>query len=239
MSSFGYYGKLDFKKVDTPVKDPDSNYDFQDPTVYMIGKAEEYYPQTCYTWDEESIFIQRGKRVLKYTRNSFLNLEAVDEKGNILTIPGTNAPYEGSDLDDEHKKIHYTGKQTPTTEFVVEEFNLETMKKKIYRVSEYKEEGFKMRELSCRNENEVIKCELFKYDSTVVPNSQHAVGFSSSEVDINDSAAVRQHLDKWIEENKKKLALVKVKDAVASYFFDHVVIIFKYKADTPDEDLPF
>lgn len=103
-------------------------YPFAIPKVYLDGYGEEYYPQTLFSWADDSIVLIRDKKVVRCTHSKFVELLAKDEDGNIVWMDGRNAPYSGcwdGEYLDEHRNA---------SEYTIEEYNLETKEKKKYKM---------------------------------------------------------------------------------------------------------
>lgn len=109
-------------------------YPLRKPTVYLEGVVEEYYPQTMFSWADDSVVVVRENRVITYTRSSFTELLAKDEKGNIVWMDGRNAPY-SSCWDGE-----YLNDDRPGEEFTIQTYDLSTMKKQSFKAVPQKEE---------------------------------------------------------------------------------------------------
>lgn len=106
----------------------DEGYPFAIPKVYLEGCGEEYYPQIVFDWGDDSVVLVRDKRVLRYTRSSFVELLAKDEEGNIVWMDVRNAPYEdcwGGTYLNEYRNAE---------EYTIEEYDLEKFEKKKYKV---------------------------------------------------------------------------------------------------------
>ena len=152
MASWSFEGKMKLK----PVQEDDENQDYwvnPNQVIWMESEGEEYYPQTNFSWSQKSVVVADPKSTIKYSINYFANLLAVDSDGNQLMIPGLNAPYEGFDLDEKHKGIHYLGEVQDAFEFKVELFDPKTLTKKIYKMVEVAEEDmidYEIEEYTCK-----------------------------------------------------------------------------------------
>lgn len=131
MSSVCYGGSVLMKpEFENENFDPmfDEGYPYKMPKVYLEGWGESYFPQWCFNWDDDSVVVVRDQRVVKYTRSSFVELLAKNEEGEIVWMDGRRAPYSncwgGEYLDEDRGAQEYT----------VEEYNLETNKKRKYKV---------------------------------------------------------------------------------------------------------
>ena len=137
MSSTIFGGKILLKPVEEEKHEydyGDEGYPLREPTVYLEGVVEEYYPQTVFSWSDDSVVVVRENRVIRYTRSSFTELLAKNEKGDIVWMDGRNAPYsscwDGEYLDDERHG----------EEFTIHTYDLSTMKKQSYTAVLQKEE---------------------------------------------------------------------------------------------------
>lgn len=137
MGSTIFGGKILLEPVEKQKEEDDYGYDsypFKKPTVYLEGVVEEYYPQTMFSWDDDSVVFVRENRVIKYTKSSFTELLAKDEKGDIVWMDGRNAPY--SDCWDGE----YLDGERLGEEFTIQTYDLNTMKKQYYKAVPQKEE---------------------------------------------------------------------------------------------------
>ena len=189
MSSTILGGKILLEPVEEEKREEDYGYEgypLRKPTVYLEGVTEAYYPQTMFGWDDDSVVVVRENRVVKYTRSSFVELLAKDEKGNIVWMDGRNAPYsdcwDGEYLDD------YRGGE----EFTIKTYDLSTMKKQSYKAVLEKEEemeNYDIRRISeyidtkeveekfVINENGILeKCNA-REDDVVIPEGVKEFGF--------------------------------------------------------------
>lgn len=137
MSSTYISGKILLKPIEEEKHEDDCDYDgypLRKPTVYLHGAVEAYYPQTVFSWEKDSVAVVRENRVVEYSRSSFTELLAKDEKGDIVWMDGRNAPYsncwEGEYLDE------YRGGE----EFTIKTYDLSTMKKQSFKAVLQKEE---------------------------------------------------------------------------------------------------
>ena len=104
-------------------------YPLEIPKVHIEAAGEEYYPQVSFSWTDDSVVITRDKLVVKYTSSYFAELLAKNEAGEIVWVDGRNAPYSSC------WEGEYLGEDRAAHEYTVEEYNLETKKKKKYKVS--------------------------------------------------------------------------------------------------------
>ncbi len=138
MASFCYDEKL-LMRPDEENNDLDNfdfGYPYEVPKVYLDGCGEAYSPQYQFSWDDDSVVVIRNKRVVKYTRSSFAELLAKNESGEIVWIDGRRAPY--SDC----WKGEYLDDTRPAQEYSITEYDLETHKKKEYKVVLKEEKNF-------------------------------------------------------------------------------------------------
>ena len=106
-----------------------SNYPFNIPKVYLEGAGEEYYPQILFSWFDDSVVVVNEKILIKYTKHSYGELLAEDENGNVIWVDGRTAPYEGCWAG------KYLGEHRGVLEYDIEEFHLDTLEKKKFKVS--------------------------------------------------------------------------------------------------------
>lgn len=127
---YGGYVQMNPDKV-LEEYDPYSSegYPFGLPKVYLDGTTEQYFPQTVFSWSDDSVVLVRDKRVIVYTQSSFAELLAKDEEGNIVWMDGRTAPFENC------WKGEYLDEVRGATEYTVVEYDLETFKKKKYTVT--------------------------------------------------------------------------------------------------------
>lgn len=131
MSSVCYGGSTRmFPEIEKEDFDPmfDEGYPYKVPKVYLEGWGEVYNRQHCFNWDDDSVVVVRDKHVIKYTHSTFLELLAKNEAGEVVWMDGRNAPFsdcwDGEYLDEVRGACEYT----------IEEYNLETFKKRKYKV---------------------------------------------------------------------------------------------------------
>ena len=143
MSSICYGGSVRMNpEVEKEDFDPmfDEGYPYSIPKVFLEGRGEVYNRQWCFNWDDDSVVIVRDKRVLKYTRSTFIELLAKNEEGEIVWMDGRCAPYsdcwKGEYLNEEHGACEYT----------IEEYNLETLTKRKCKVVLDEETEFDIRD---------------------------------------------------------------------------------------------
>ena len=135
--------KLNQEKIITEAEEWGFGYNFDPKQELWMEGCEEFYTQPGFSWSSESVIVAKEDNVIKYTKTDFINMKAVDEDGNELLICGMTAPYEGCDLDEKHKNIHYVfdgdNEGIPAYDFKVEVFDTKTLKKKIYKMKEVEE----------------------------------------------------------------------------------------------------
>ena len=77
MSSIYYGGSVRMNpEVENKNFDPMFNegYPYEVPKVYLDGRGETYYPQCVFSWNADSVVVVKDKRVMKYTRSSFVEI---------------------------------------------------------------------------------------------------------------------------------------------------------------------
>ena len=143
MASICYGGSVRMKpEIEKEDFDPmfDEGYPHPMPKVYLEGWGEVYNPQYRFNWDDDSVVVVRDKRVMKYTRSTFVELLAKNEEGEIVWMDGRCAPYsncwEGEYLNEERGACEYT----------IEEYNLETLTKRKCKVVLDEETEFDIRD---------------------------------------------------------------------------------------------
>ena len=130
-------GKILLKPVEKENQENDygfEEYPFKKPTVYLHGAVETYYPQTVFSWDKDSVVVAREHRVVEYTRSSFTELLAKDEKGDIVWMDGRCAPYSNC------WNGEYLDEKRHGEEFTIKTYDLKTMKKQSFKAVLQKEE---------------------------------------------------------------------------------------------------
>lgn len=173
MSSIMYGGSVILKpEVEKENVDPmfDEGYPFKMPKVLLEGCGEDYHPQYDFSWADDSVIITRENQIMKYTKSSFTELLAENEKGEIVWIDGRNAPY--SDCWDGK----YLGERRGATKYQVEVFDLNTSHKTTYELAESKTEDFSEWDKHCICEYagpEGIK-EPFEIENGVLKNYRGA-----------------------------------------------------------------
>lgn len=106
-----------------------SDYPLSVPEVYLEGERDEYFPQFAFDWIDDAVVVVRGAILTKYTKHHYSELLAEDENGNIIWVDGRTAPYEGC------WKGKYLNEVRGALEYDVEEFDLDTLDKKTYKVT--------------------------------------------------------------------------------------------------------
>ncbi len=137
MSSYYYSGSV---RMNPEVEDNKSHTMFDDdgyclamPKVYLKGSGEEYFPQFDFSWFDDSVIVVRDNHLVKYTRSSFVELLAKNEAGEIVWMDGRNAPYSNC------WKGEYLNECRDAHDFTMEECDLQTKKKRTYKVTLEKE----------------------------------------------------------------------------------------------------
>ena len=106
-----------------------SNYPFSFPQVYLEGACEQYYPQVLFSWSDDSIVVVNDTILTKYTKHGYAELLAEDENGNVIWVDGRTAPYAGC------WGGKYLGEHRGVLEYDVEEFHLDSLEKKKFKVT--------------------------------------------------------------------------------------------------------
>ena len=131
MSSFGYCGSVRMNPaVEDVSKDPmfEEGYPYSTPKVFLNGSGEVYTNRYCSNWDDDSVIVVRDKYVVKYTRSTFIELLARNEPGEIVWMDGRNAPCSS------RWNGEYLNKERLAQEYTIEEYDIETNKKRKYKV---------------------------------------------------------------------------------------------------------
>lgn len=209
-----YGGKLTFtanknKSID---EYSEHGYSFGKPEVWMEGAGEDYYPQTLFSWDRQSIVLKRGNNVLKLNDDGFWNCHAVDSDNNELVINGSRGPHEGSDLDENHKEIHYLDEFEPGRELTVEEYDLNTLKKRQYKVvleSEvdmddydiinYCEVDMDEYMIKYYAKEEMLEKETIRYTDNTEVRTIQLKKITKNTIDVSDHDAVKKYIDDVIK----------------------------------------
>lgn len=131
MGSIFYDGKILMRpdEANGNTNEWDFGYPHEVPKVYLYGSGEAYNPQHLFSWNDDSVVLARDKHVVKYTRSLFYELLAKNENGEVVWMNGRNAPH--SDC----WKGEYLDKVREAHDFTIEEYDLETKKKRKYKVS--------------------------------------------------------------------------------------------------------
>ena len=106
-----------------------SEYPLNIPKIYLEGSCESYYPQIAFDWSDDTVVVVRDNFLIKYNKHCYCELLAEDENGNIIWVDGRTAPYEGC------WKGRYLNEVRGALEYDVEEFYLDTLEKKTYKVT--------------------------------------------------------------------------------------------------------
>ena len=143
MSSVYYGGSIRMNPEPEMLdRDPmfEEGYPHQVPKVFLEGYGEAYFPQYCFDWDDDSVVVVRDKRVMKYTRSTFVELLAKNEEGEIVWMDGRCAPYSNC------WKGEYLNEERGACEYTIEEYNLETLTKRKCKVVLDEETEFDIRD---------------------------------------------------------------------------------------------
>lgn len=149
MSSIYYGGSVRMNPEPEMIShDPmfEGGYPNEVPKVYLEGHGEAYFPQYCFDWDDDSVVLVRGRRVLKYTRSSFVELLAKNEEGEIVWMDGRTAPYSSC------WEGEYLNEDRGAQEYTVEEYDFGTYAKKKYKMVLVEEDLLDNRDLNSVSE---------------------------------------------------------------------------------------
>ena len=186
MSSYLYCGSVrlnpENQKVENENFDPalDGEYPCKVPKVYFEGGVESYFSQY---WDNDSVIVISGKRIVKYTKSSFIEFLAKNEEGESVWMDGRRAPYSGGCW-----KGAYLNESRQAHEYTITEYDLETYKKKEYKVVPEEEIDIKDSDLSwlssaVGSEFEIEDGVLLKYrgwkDDIVIPEGVKEISSGS------------------------------------------------------------
>ena len=140
MSSWNFEGKILMKPEEDAImhKWSSDEYPYEVPKVYLYGYGEEYFPQTSFTWADDSVVFIRGNTVVKYNQSHYTELLAKDEEGKIVWMDGRYAPC--SDCWDGV----YLGESRSAEQYSIIEYDTDKCEIKKYRV--VLEETKKMRD---------------------------------------------------------------------------------------------
>ena len=133
MSSFIYGGILPLEVNEANVNYNDDmmgagEYPFHVPKVFLDGCGENYFPQYCFDWTDDSVVLVRGKHMVEYTHSNFQELLAENEAGDIIWMDGRCAPYSGC------WNGEYLGDIRSAHEYTITEYNMDTLEKRQYKV---------------------------------------------------------------------------------------------------------
>lgn len=106
-----------------------SDYPFSVPKIYLEGSCETYYPQIAFDWSDDTVVVAHNDFLVKCTKHCYCELLAEDEKGNVGWVDGRTAPYEGC------WNGRYLNEVRGALEYDVQEFHLDTLEKKTYKVT--------------------------------------------------------------------------------------------------------
>ena len=103
-------------------------YPFEIPKVYLEGTGVTYFPQNIFSFDDDSVVVVREKSIVKYTKTSFAELLVKNENGDVVWLDARNVP-----CSDRWYGV-YLNEERGAWEYKVEEYDLETFKKRKYKV---------------------------------------------------------------------------------------------------------
>ncbi len=106
-----------------------SEYPLSVPKVYLEASSETYFPQIFFDWTDDSVVFVREDILVKYTKHCYCELLAEDENGNVIWVDGRTAPFEGC------WKGRYLNEVRGSLSYDVEEYRLDTLEKKTYKVT--------------------------------------------------------------------------------------------------------
>ena len=101
MSSVYYGGKIRMQAVDVNENRSDDFYDNMDkypyrvPKILLEGYCENYSPQYCFDWSDDTVVEVRDNFIVEHTKPYHAELLAENEDGDIVWLDGRSAPYEG------------------------------------------------------------------------------------------------------------------------------------------------
>ena len=90
------------------------------PEISFENCSEVYYPQTMFSWSEETVEMKHSKTTTVFITNYYSLLTALMPNLERILIDGRGAPYEG------HFTGHYLHEYTPTTSYIIKEIDNET-----------------------------------------------------------------------------------------------------------------
>lgn len=102
-----------------------SKYPLSIPKIYFDSSFDKY----CLDWSDDSTIVINDGILTKYNKHSFFELLAEDENGNEIWVDERTAPYVGC------WKGKYLGEVRDVSEYDIEEFHLNTLEKKKYKVT--------------------------------------------------------------------------------------------------------
>lgn len=106
------------------------------PKVFLLDGGEIRNHQYGFTWNDDSVIVAKDKHVVKYTHSTFLELLAKNDAGEIDWMDCRNVPFSG------HWDVKYFNESRKAQEHTIEEYDLETKKKRKYKVSLSEEAEF-------------------------------------------------------------------------------------------------
>ena len=90
------------------------------PEISFENCSEVYYPQTMFSWSEETVEMKHSKTTTVFITNYYSLLTALMPNLERILVDGRGAPYEG------HFTGHYLHEYTPTTSYIIKEIDNET-----------------------------------------------------------------------------------------------------------------
>lgn len=90
------------------------------PEISFENCSEVYYPQTMFSWSEETVEIKHSKTTTVFITNYYSLLTALMPNLERILVDGRGAPYEGCFTG------HYLHEYTPTTSYIIKEIDNET-----------------------------------------------------------------------------------------------------------------
>lgn len=90
------------------------------PEISFENCSEVYYPQTMFSWSEETVEMKHSKTTTVFITNYYSLLTALMPNLERILVDGRGAPYEGCFTG------HYLHEYTPTTSYIIKEIDNET-----------------------------------------------------------------------------------------------------------------
>ena len=137
--SITYYGGRILMKADEYISfDEDvygaSEYPFEEPTVFLNGYGEDWFPLDGLSWSDDSVILARKERVLVYTESHSTEVLTKNETGDVVWVNGRK---ELSRCANAHPS-----EMRPVTTYSVVEYDLNTLTKKKYNLLLEEERSF-------------------------------------------------------------------------------------------------